>query len=87
MKQKVCSGDKFLSVCRRYRIPPLGEMAPTKGAASSGESDIRLVILHQVRRFEAVDRYPICGIANLQLEGLVLSLENFVRSCVGGREG
>ena len=84
---KVCSGDKFLSVCRRYRIPPLGEMAPTKGAASSRESDIRLIFLHQVCGLEAVNRYPIYRIADLQFEGLVFPLENFVRSCVGGREG
>ena len=87
IRLKVCSGDKFLSVCRRYRIPPLGEMAPTKGAASSGEGNVRLIFLKQVCGLETVDRYPIGRVANLQLERLVFPLKHFVGSCVGGCEG
>ena len=44
---------------------PLGEMAPTKGAASSGEGDSWLIILEEIRRLQAVDGDPICGISNL----------------------
>ena len=77
----------FLSVCRHYRIPPLGEMAPSKGAASSGESDIWLIILEEIRRFQAVDGDPICRIPDLKLVGFFFALKHLVGTSVGWCEG
>ena len=65
---------------------PLGKLAPTKGAASSGECDIRLIFVQEVSWFEAVDRYPIRGISDFQLEGFVFSLQDLIWAGVWGRQ-
>ena len=65
---------------------PLGKLALTKGAASSREGDIWLIIVHEVGWFEAVDGNPVHGISDLQLEGFFFSLQDLVWTGVRGRQ-